>query len=203
MKMYILVRDTIPTGFAILAAAHASLACYLRFRDSAEVASWLAGPFYKVVCRVTDSEFESAKMFDDYVLLEPALGSVVWKSQLRFGHATIGPRRSSSIDSISRPNVQNPSLRQRCHDPTLFSVSYAGYWGQHRLTIPQFFRKAAELGYRAVEVGEAAAPFRSRLQFGCRGAKRSAARPRTQASKSPPSPPIPTSPRAERPRMCL
>jgi len=37
--------------------------------------------------------------------------------------------------------------------PTLFSVSYAGYWGQHRLTIPQFFRKAAELGYRAVEIG--------------------------------------------------
>lgn len=36
--------------------------------------------------------------------------------------------------------------------PTLFSVSYAGYWGQHRLTLPDFFRKAAVLGYAAVEV---------------------------------------------------
>jgi len=36
--------------------------------------------------------------------------------------------------------------------PMLFSVSYAGYWGQHRLTLPEFFRKAAALGYSAVEV---------------------------------------------------
>lgn len=37
--------------------------------------------------------------------------------------------------------------------PTLFSVSYAGYWGQHRLDLPHFFRKAAALGYAAVEIG--------------------------------------------------
>ncbi|HVX12018.1 MAG TPA: sugar phosphate isomerase/epimerase family protein [Pirellulales bacterium] len=36
--------------------------------------------------------------------------------------------------------------------PTLFSVSYAGYWGQHRLTLGDFFRKAATLGYSAVEI---------------------------------------------------
>jgi sugar phosphate isomerase/epimerase len=36
--------------------------------------------------------------------------------------------------------------------PVLFSVSYAGYWGQHRLDLPGFFRKAADLGYPAVEV---------------------------------------------------
>src|SRR5262245_8314936 len=36
--------------------------------------------------------------------------------------------------------------------PVLFSVSYAGYWGQHRLDLPAFFRKAAALGYPAVEV---------------------------------------------------
>ncbi|HQU42234.1 MAG TPA: sugar phosphate isomerase/epimerase family protein [Pirellulales bacterium] len=36
--------------------------------------------------------------------------------------------------------------------PTLFSVSYAGYWGQHRLSLADFFRKAAALGYEAVEV---------------------------------------------------
>lgn len=37
--------------------------------------------------------------------------------------------------------------------PTLFSVSYAGYWGQHRLSLPDFFRKAAALGYSAIEIG--------------------------------------------------
>lgn len=73
--MYILVREAVPTGFAILAAAHASLACYLRFRDSPEVAEWVAGPFYKVVCRVSDAEFEAAKAFEDHVVLtESKLG---------------------------------------------------------------------------------------------------------------------------------
>ena len=36
--------------------------------------------------------------------------------------------------------------------PTLFSVSYAGLWGQARLELPGFLRKAAELGYPAVEL---------------------------------------------------
>ncbi len=36
--------------------------------------------------------------------------------------------------------------------PALFSVSYAGLWGQHRLDLPAFIRKAAGLGYRAVEL---------------------------------------------------
>src|SRR4051794_20740775 len=37
--------------------------------------------------------------------------------------------------------------------PTLFSVSYAGYWGQHALDLPAFLCKAATLGYSAVEIG--------------------------------------------------
>lgn len=37
--------------------------------------------------------------------------------------------------------------------PTLFSVSYAGYWGQHRLGLIPFLEKAASLGYPAVEIG--------------------------------------------------
>jgi len=37
--------------------------------------------------------------------------------------------------------------------PVLFSVSYAGYWGQHRLGVADFVRKAAALGYPAVEIG--------------------------------------------------
>src|SRR5947209_401347 len=73
--MYILVRESVPLGFAVLAAAHASLAAYLKFRDAPEVAAWLAGPFYKVVCKVTDDEFERAKAVKDHVVLtESALG---------------------------------------------------------------------------------------------------------------------------------
>lgn len=37
--------------------------------------------------------------------------------------------------------------------PTLFSVSYAGAWGQHRLSLLEFLEKAAALGYPAVELG--------------------------------------------------
>ncbi len=33
---------------------------------------------------------------------------------------------------------------------SLFSVSYAGLWGQHRLDVPEFIAKAAELGYGSV-----------------------------------------------------
>ena len=75
MKMYILVRDDVPLGFAMVAVAHASLAGYLKFKDTPEVAAWLAGPFFKAVCRVDAKEFENAKAVEDHVVLtESALG---------------------------------------------------------------------------------------------------------------------------------
>ena len=37
MKMYILVRDDVPLGFAMVAVAHASLAGYLAFKNTPEV----------------------------------------------------------------------------------------------------------------------------------------------------------------------
>lgn len=67
--MYILIRESVPTGFAILASAHAALAAYLKFKDTPEVATWLSGPFYKAVCKVSDREFEQAKTFEDHVVL--------------------------------------------------------------------------------------------------------------------------------------
>jgi hypothetical protein len=69
LKMYILIREAVPPGFAVLAAAHASLAAYLKFKDTPEVAEWISGIFYKAVCRVTDEEFERAKAFEDHVVL--------------------------------------------------------------------------------------------------------------------------------------
>ncbi|MEH6459934.1 peptidyl-tRNA hydrolase [Chitinimonas sp. JJ19] len=69
MKMYILVRDDIPLGFAMVAVAHASLAGYLAYKDTPEVAQWLDGPFFKAVCKVNAKEFENAKAVADHVVL--------------------------------------------------------------------------------------------------------------------------------------
>ncbi len=69
MKMYILIKEQIPAGFAVLASANASLAAYLKFKNSPEVEEWISGPFYKVICRVNDKEFEKAKEFPDHIVL--------------------------------------------------------------------------------------------------------------------------------------
>ena len=69
MKMYILIRESVPPGFAMVASAHASLAMYLKYRDTAEGAEWLNGPFRRAVCRVSDREFDRAKECADHVVL--------------------------------------------------------------------------------------------------------------------------------------
>ena len=69
MKMYILIKDSIPEGFAVLASAHASLACYLKFQEDTQMQEWISGTFYKVICKVNDKEFEKAKLFEHHVVL--------------------------------------------------------------------------------------------------------------------------------------
>jgi hypothetical protein len=69
MKMYILIKGSVPLGLALTSAAHAALAAYLKFKDTPEVTEWLAGPFRKVVCKVTDDEFEKAKTVDDNIVM--------------------------------------------------------------------------------------------------------------------------------------
>ena len=74
MKMYILIKESVPLGVAMVAAAHASLAAYLAFKDAPEVQQWLAGPFFKAVCKVSPQEFEQAKsVADNVILTESAL----------------------------------------------------------------------------------------------------------------------------------
>ena len=68
-KMYILVKDDLPLGLAMVAVAHASLAAYLKFRERPEVVDWLSGRFFKVVCKVGAAEFEAAKTVPDHVVL--------------------------------------------------------------------------------------------------------------------------------------
>jgi len=79
MKMYILIKEDIPEGFAIVGAAHASLAAYLKFSEEPEVKEWISGingPFYKVICKVGDLEFEKAKELEKHVIItESRLGN--------------------------------------------------------------------------------------------------------------------------------
>ncbi len=69
LKMYILVKEGISLGKAVVGIAHASLACYLKYQDTDEVKKWLNGPFYKTVCKVNASEFEKAKQESDFIIM--------------------------------------------------------------------------------------------------------------------------------------
>ncbi len=69
MKMYILVKESLPIGHAMVAVAHASLACYLEFQSWNDTKEWVKGTFYKVVCKVNDKEFARAKEFNNRVVL--------------------------------------------------------------------------------------------------------------------------------------
>lgn len=69
MKMYILIKDSLPVGRAMVAAAHASLACYLGFQDFYDTKEWVKGTFYKVICKVNDKEFARAKEFNNFLVI--------------------------------------------------------------------------------------------------------------------------------------
>ena len=88
-KMYVLVKSDLPIGHAVLACAHASLGGYLHFvsrermtldthdcKTSTEL--WASSSFRKVVCSVSDEEFQEAKSYgvagEDYrVMTESSL----------------------------------------------------------------------------------------------------------------------------------
>jgi len=61
MKMYIFIKDSVPDEFGPVVAAHASLSCYLRYKNDKEMKKWLATSFKKVVCVITHEEFQRLK----------------------------------------------------------------------------------------------------------------------------------------------
>ena len=61
LKIYILIKDTVPVGHAINCAAHASLALYLQYRALPLTDEWLRYSFKKVTCRVSAADFIYAK----------------------------------------------------------------------------------------------------------------------------------------------
>jgi hypothetical protein len=61
MKMYIAIKEWVPTGHALNTAAHAGLIGWLAFSWLDETQEWLDNSFKKVTCMVTDEEFEELK----------------------------------------------------------------------------------------------------------------------------------------------
>ena len=75
MKMYIAIRESIPVGFAINSAAHASMIAYMQWNlDERDFQDWVIYSFKKVTVVVTDEEFERLKPIDKhFVVTESAL----------------------------------------------------------------------------------------------------------------------------------
>jgi hypothetical protein len=76
--MYILVKKSIQekdNGHAVLNVAHATAVAFKKWSNDEEFKDWSENSFRKVLCLVTDNEFEKAKEYNDFkVVGECALG---------------------------------------------------------------------------------------------------------------------------------
>jgi len=61
MKMYIAIKDWVPTGHAVNIAAHAGLIGWLEFQNQEYTQEWLKTSFKKVTCMVSEEEFDKLK----------------------------------------------------------------------------------------------------------------------------------------------
>ena len=68
-KMYICVKQSIPSH-KVIGVAHGVLQAHLKFEDHPDYQEWLENSFRKVVCEVTDTQFDILKVGgDDYVIV--------------------------------------------------------------------------------------------------------------------------------------
>jgi hypothetical protein len=93
-KMYICVKESIPSH-KCLAVAHGVLMAHLKFQPEPDYQDWLTNSFRKVVCEVSDEEFESLKTESNFVTVtESALDGIetglvfcpreVWPKKFKF-----------------------------------------------------------------------------------------------------------------------
>ncbi|MFN5318975.1 MAG: hypothetical protein ACK5CY_09045 [Bacteroidia bacterium] len=125
MKMYILIKDTVPNKFVPVIAAHASLACFRKFEAEPKMQTRITASFKKVVCKVSSEEFEKAKIQEKcQVLTESALNNeelcLVFCPRPNIQNSLIstgfGPlrRRERSINSpCSLPKLASTALKFR------------------------------------------------------------------------------------------
>lgn len=67
--MYILIKREVPDKLAPVIAAHNSLACFRKFEHNDNMQIWINGIFKKVVCVVSEKEFEHVRKEADNILL--------------------------------------------------------------------------------------------------------------------------------------
>jgi len=76
MKMYILIHEKVPAKLSPVVAAHASLSCYLKFKEDEQMQLWVNSVFKKVVCKISETEFENAKTVNKCLIMtESALNN--------------------------------------------------------------------------------------------------------------------------------
>ncbi len=74
MRMYFLVKSTVPVGFAMNSIGHGAMMACHEFSRQPIFEDWLANSFKKVTCEVTPEEFEEAKKMGVHlVVTESAL----------------------------------------------------------------------------------------------------------------------------------
>ena len=75
--MYICVLDDVPTNYVPLVTAHASLACYLTFKNDPKMEDWQKNSFRKVICGISRDELEMLKKESYYnITTESSLGGI-------------------------------------------------------------------------------------------------------------------------------
>ena len=67
--MYIVVKRSIPDNLVPVVTAHSSLACYKKFETESDMQEWMSGIFRKVICVVSDEDFESLKLVEKNIIL--------------------------------------------------------------------------------------------------------------------------------------
>ena len=75
MKMYILVKKSVESH-KVVGVAHGVLMCHLRYHENEDYKRWLDKSFKKVICEVSDQEFDMCKIVDKgIVVTESSLGN--------------------------------------------------------------------------------------------------------------------------------
>ena len=78
LRMYALIKESVPVGLGANAIGHISLATFFAFKDDPVMRAWATSRhFRKVTCIVSDEEFERAKEHPDFcIMTEDAIGDV-------------------------------------------------------------------------------------------------------------------------------
>lgn len=69
MKMYIVLKESIPLGIAVNAVWHSILAAHKKWEQEPEYQEWLNKSFKKATCIANDKEFEALKKDGKFIVI--------------------------------------------------------------------------------------------------------------------------------------